>query len=239
MANHSPERPQNRLLAALPQMAFNRLASQLVHINLELKKDLITPNVVINDVYFPNNGIVSIVSDMPDGIIEVATVGNEGIIGLPIFLGTTTTTLRALVQIPGSAEQMKASVLLREVSMGGPLHELLHKYTQALIVQIAHTAACNRMHRVHVRCARWLLMSHDRVESDTVPLTQEFLGQMLGIRRPQVNGAMQRLKQLGAIDYSRGSVKILNRSALEAIVCECYHAVKENFDKLYTKSTAA
>jgi CRP-like cAMP-binding protein len=170
---------------------------------------------------------------MEDGtVVELATVGNEGMVGLPVFLGGDTMPLKAFVQIPGDAMRMKADVFKDSVNQGSPLHGLLQRYTQALFNQVAQSTACNRVHSIEERCCRWLLMTRDRVESDGFPLTQEFLSQMLGVRRPSVSVVAAILQKAGLIRYSRGRITILDREGLEAAACECYAIIKQEFDRL-------
>jgi CRP-like cAMP-binding protein len=177
--------------------------------------------------------VTSLVIFMLDGqVVEVATVGNEGMVGLPVFLGAETFSGQAFTQIPGKAVRMQVEVFRDEARQGSSLHEVLHRYTQALFTQVAQSAACNRLHRIEQRCARWLLMTRERVRADQFPLTQEFLAQMLGVRRAGVSEAVSRLQKEGLIQYSRGIITILNRSGLETVSCECYAIVKQEYDHL-------
>ena len=170
---------------------------------------------------------------MKDGeAIEAATVGNEAMIGVPLLLGTKSIPTQVVAQIPGDALRMKAEVFIREVYWGSPLHTLLLRYMQTLMNQFVQTAACNRLHCVEERCCRWLLMTHDRVESDEFVLTQEFLSIMLGVRRASVSEVAATLQQAGFISYQRGRITILNREGLESASCECYQAIKQENERL-------
>jgi CRP-like cAMP-binding protein len=223
----------NRLLAALPREEYERLLPQMEVVSLEFKQILYEMNQPIESVYFHRSGVTSLVALMEDGsVVELATVGNEGMVGLPVFLGAETTSIRALTQVPGEGVRMKAELLREEVRRDGALHDLLHRYTQALFHQIARGAACSRVHSVEQQCARWLLMTHDRVDADEFLLTQEFLSQMLGVRRASVNAVARILQKAGLIRYRRGKITILDRQGLEAASCECYRIISEEFTRL-------
>jgi CRP-like cAMP-binding protein len=193
-------------------------------------------------VYFPLSGVISLVTVMAGGgAAEVATVGSEGMVGLPVFLGADFAPCEALCQVPGEAWRMPAAAFREAVQTaatvapagrGSPLVALLQHYTHALIIEIGQTAACNRLHRITERCARWLLQAHDRVEGDQFLLTHGFLAQMLGVRRATVTTVMGGLQQSGLIRYTRGRVTIVERRRLEAAACECYRVVKAEFDRL-------
>lgn len=225
--------PRNRILAALPADELERLGPQLELVELELREVLIDPNQVIGDVHFVEDGVVSIVGVMADGsAVETATVGHEGMVGLPVFLGAESMPAQAFAQIPGRAYRMSAAALRDEVRRGGALAALLGRYTQALFTLVAQSSACNRLHPVEQRCARWLLMSHDRVGRDTFELTHLFLSQMLGVRRATVTEVAGELQRRGLIDYTRGRITILDRPGLERAVCECYGIVAAEFARL-------
>lgn len=224
---------ENRLLAALPKEEYERLVANMEAVFLELKHSVYEPNEPIEYVYFVKNGVVSLLNVMEDGKeVEVATVGNEGMVGLPVFLGAEKIPGRAFSQVPGDALRMKADVFKDKVTPGTRLHDLLQRYTQALFNQIAQGTACNTLHSVEERMCRWLLMTQDRVGKDEFPLTQEFLGQMLGVRRPTVSIAASILQKAGLIRYSRGGITILDREGLEDSSCECYAIIKAEFDRL-------
>lgn len=225
--------PKNRLLAALPREEYEHLLPNLENVSLTFKQSIYEPNLPIEYVYFPNHGVVSLLNLMEDGTaVEIATVGNEGMVGIPVFLGADTIPGKAFSQIPGTAMRMKADVFKEKVNQGNPLHNLLQRYTQALFNQVAQSVACNRLHSIEERCCRWLLMTRDRVESDEFPLTQEFLSLMLGVRRPSVSVVAAILQKAGLIRYSRGKITILDREGLEAATCECYRIVKDEFNRL-------
>ena len=234
--SQNPRYPnQNRLLAALPKEEYERLLPNLESVSLEFKQVLYQPDELINHVYFPVNGVISLLTIMEDGnIVEVGTVGYEGLAGLPIFLGADRTPGQAISQIPGDAMKMRADVFKREVTPGSPLYNLLQRYTQALLNLLAQSAACNRLHSIEQRCCRWLLMTQDRVGSDQFVLTQEFLAQMLGVRRASVNEVATTIQKAGLIRYSRGKMTICDRLGLEATACECYQVVKQELDRLVT-----
>lgn len=224
---------ENQLLAALFKEEYERLLLNLEKVSLDFKQVLYEPREAISDVYFPNNAVVSLLNLMADGAaVEVGVVGYKGIVGLPVFLGIDTVSGKAIAQIPGDALRMKVDVFKDEANQDGPLHRLLQRYTQALLMQVSQTAACNRFHSVEERCCCWLLMTHDRMRSDQFPLTQEFLSQMLGVRRASVSLIATTLQRAGLIRYSRGKMTVLDREGLEAAACECYKTVKEEFDRL-------
>ncbi|MEO8191325.1 MAG: Crp/Fnr family transcriptional regulator [Acidobacteriota bacterium] len=225
--------PRNHLLASLPSKDFKRIEPFLQPIRFDIRQSLHEPGKPITDVYFPLNGVASIVTTMEDGsTVEAATVGNEGMVGLPMFIETGTVSLEAFVQVAGQALRMKASAFRNEIKNGGPLFEIIQHYTQTLLRLIAQSAACNRLHTLRQRCARWLLMTHDRVDGDQFFLTQEFLSMMLGVRRATVTVAAGELRQEGLIRYSQGRIEILDREGLEGASCECYMVIRREFDRL-------
>lgn len=219
---------ENRLLAALPQKEYQRLLPELEHVSLAFAEILYEPGDPIRHVYFPNDSIVSLLSVVAErSTLEVGLVGNEGMAGISVFMGVGTARHRALVQGAGTAMRMKATALRTESDHMGPLHRLLHRYTHSLLTQVSQSAACNRFHMVDARLARWLLMTHDRLQSDEFRLTQEFMSHMLGVRREGVNKAAGALQLDKLIRYSRGHIMILDRAGLEAVSCECYRLVRE------------
>lgn len=223
----------NRILKALPLEEYERLSSDLEPASMSLGEILCHPDEPITHVYFPNRGTVSLVSNFDDGkSVEVGMVGNEGMFGVCVFLGSISTPLLAQVQIPGDGLRMRRDVLHREFKKGGQLQDLLLRYTQAFITQIAQTAACNRAHSVEGRLSKWLLMCEDRANSKELELTHEFIATMLGARRAGVTEAAGGLKSRGLIDYRRGHLTILDRQGLESITCECYPIVKKEFARL-------
>ena len=226
--------PVNQLLAFLPQDEYQRLVPHLESVSLSLGQVLYEPAEIIEYIYFPKQAAVSLVSLLENGsTTEVGMVGKEGIIGYPVFLGGTSTTHRAIVQIAGTAMKMDAKVLKTEFSRGGVLQKLLLLYIQALLTQISQTAVCNRHHSLEERLVRWLLTAQDCVPSKELSLTQEFIANMLGTRRPGVTVAAGRLQQAGIISYSRGKITVLKREALEEAACECYGTVKREFNRLF------
>jgi CRP-like cAMP-binding protein len=229
----SPPATANRILNALTRVEYERLSPDLEHIHLSLGQVLYHPEQPITHVYFPNRGTISIVSTFEDGgSVEVGMVGNEGMFGLCVVLGSISTPLEAVVQLPGDALRMRADVLRREFKKCGQLQDLLLRYTQAFIIQVAQNAACNRAHSVNGRLVRWLLMCQDRAHSTELELTQEFIATMLGIRRAGVTEAAGQLQTDGLIKYHRGHINILDRKGLEAISCECYPIMKKEFERL-------
>ena len=229
----NPPNLENLLLATLPTAEYKRLVDKMEAVSLKLKQLLYEPDEPIGHVYFVKSGVVSLLNLMEDGaIVEVATVGNEGMVGLPVFLGAEKIPGLAMAQIPGDAWRMSVDVFKNQVPPGSPLHNLLQRYTQALFNLIAQSAACNRLHSAEERMCRWLLMTQDRVENGSFPLTQEFLSQMLGVRRPTVSIVAAILQKAGLIGYSRGKMTILDREGLEAATCECYGIVKKEFERL-------
>ena len=221
----------NRLLAALPKKDYQNLLAASEPVTLTFGDILFEPGDNIRHVYFPNHGIVSLLSAVGEREhVEVGIVGNEGMAGLPVFMGVSKSRTRGLVQGEGSALRMKSAALRKVLSNGSALHKLLHLYTHSLMTQISQTAACNRFHQVNPRLARWLLMTHDRTAGDEFRLTQEFLSQMLGVRREGVTLAAGTLQKQKLISYSRGQIKILDRAGLEATSCKCYEVVKDEYD---------
>lgn len=224
---------QNKILAGLPAKEYARLAPHLTAVSLPLGEILYKTEDAIEYVYFPNSGVVSLVAHMQEGAsVEVGLVGNEGMVGMPLVLGDDISPNEAIVQIADGAMKMKASVLVAELARAGQLQVLLLRYTLAAIRQISQTAACNRSHHVGERLARWLLTCHDRVNGDELKLTQEFIAEMLGTRRSGVSEAAMLLQSAGFIRYSRGHITVLDREGLEEFACECYAAVKVEFDRL-------
>jgi CRP-like cAMP-binding protein len=235
MYTHAEARPQtsNRILNALTRSEYESLSPHLDPVNLSSGEILYRPEQPITHVYFPSRGTVSIVSTFEDGdTIEVGMVGNEGMFGVCVFLGSVTTPLLAQVQLPGDGLRIRADVLRREFRKGGQLQDLLLRYTQAFITQIAQTAACNRAHSIVGRLAKWLLMCADRSQSQELHLTHEFIATMLGTRRAGVTETACQLKEAGLISYRRGDVTIIDRAGLEVVSCECYSLVKKEFDRL-------
>jgi CRP-like cAMP-binding protein len=235
MSTHTDSSLQmsNRILNGLSPEEYRRLLAHLEPVELPLGEVLYRPNEPVSHVYFPLRGTVSVVCMFEDGkSAEVGMVGNEGMFGVCVFLGSITSPLKAVVQLPGEALRMRADVLREEFKRGERLQDLLLRYTQTFIIQIAQTAACNRVHPIDGRLARWLLMCQDRAQSGDLQVTHEFIAIMLGTRRAGVSEAAAKLQDMGAIRYRRGHLNILERSKLEAQSCECYLIVKREFDRL-------
>jgi CRP-like cAMP-binding protein len=221
------------LLAALPHSDFQRLAPHLEYRELKLGDVLYEPGVQMRYVYFPTTAIVSLLYVMTDGAsAEIAIVGNEGILGISLFMGGETTPSRAVVQSAGFGFRMRAQLLKDEFGRFGPMMHVLLRYTQALITQMAQTAVCNRHHTIDQQLCRWLLLSLDRLASNQLTMTQELIANMLGVRREGVTEAAGKLQQAGLITYRRGRVTVLDREGVQRRSCECYAVVKKEFDRL-------
>jgi len=230
--NHFDSVP-NRILAALPAEEYERLLPHLEHVSLEPNEVLYRPDEPIRYVYFPLNTLVSLVSLAETGAtVEVGVVGNEGMVGMPVFLGAGTTPHLALVQAKGNAMRMKAEVLKQEFERKGVLHDLLLRYVNALFIQASQSATCNRLHTIESQLCRWLLTTQDRLQTDRLELTQEFISRLLGARRSGVTVAAGHLQKEGLISYSRGKIAIRDRQRLEAAACECYRVIKSEFNRL-------
>jgi CRP-like cAMP-binding protein len=225
--------PKNRLLSALTPADYKRLAPYMETVHLEMKHMAFEPNKPIEYAYFPLTGIASMLTVMKGGkAVEVATIGNEGMVGLPLFLGVNITPSQAFTQVPGDSIRIKAEAFQKEAGRQGGFAKMLQLYTQALLVQISQGMACNGIHSIEQRAARWLLMTHDRVAAQKFPLLQEFLGQMLGVRRASVSEVSSKFQKAGLIRYNRGVIEILNRAGLESASCECYAVIQEEFNRL-------
>lgn len=228
--------PTNLLLAALPKDEYQRLLPKLKQVPLVFREVIYEPGDLIRNVYFPISGIISLLAAVEDrATLEVGIVGREGMVGLPVFMGVKTSTNRAVVQGAGEAMRMKANAFRDECETGGSLPRLLRRYTHSRLTQIAQGAACNRFHPIDARLARWLLMTRDRMGADEFQLTQEFLSNMLGVRREGVNKAAGALQQQQLISYSRGNLLILDRAGLEAIACHCYGLIRAEYDGFLPK----
>jgi CRP-like cAMP-binding protein len=224
---------ENRLLAALPEERYRRIVPHLEPVKLSLGKVLYESGGKLDWVYFPTDAIVSLLYVMEDGSsAEIAVVGYEGLVGIALFMGGLTMPNRAVVQSAGQAYRLKGNVLNQEFSRSGEFQHLLLRYTQALLTQMGQTAVCNRHHTVDQQLCRWLLLSLDRLHSNTLRMTQELIANMLGVRREGVTEAAGKLQKAGLIHYSRGRITVLDRPGLEARVCECYHVVREEFRRL-------
>lgn len=229
---HSNRQPANHLLRSVSRAEQRLLLDKMERIELTPRKVLYDPDKAIKHVFFPEDGVVSLVRSMKEGILEIATIGKEGMVGLPVFLGAVSSPLQAFAQVPGHALQMSTSDFKREVMNGSGLRRVLERYTQALFTQLSQSVACNRVHSIEQRCARWLLLTADRVKDSRFMLTQQFLAQMLGVRRASVNPFVQDFQRKGMIEYKQGQMRIKDRRKLEAVSCECYFVVKKEYQKL-------
>ena len=228
---HSPK--QNHLLAALPATAYQRLQPHLESIPLPLGWALYEAGATLRHVFFPTHGIVSLLNVMENGAsAEIAVTGNEGVVGISLFMGGESTPSRAVVQSAGEGYRLRADFLKNEFERGGDLQHLLLRFTQALITQMTQTAVCNRHHTVDQQLCRWLLLSLDRLPSNELRMTQELIANMLGVRREGVTAAAGHLQEAGLIQHHRGRITVLDRPKLELRVCECYAVVKLETDRL-------
>jgi CRP-like cAMP-binding protein len=237
-AVHSPQ--QNRLLAALPATDLERLLPHLKLVPMPLGEVVYESGIVLRHVYFPTDSIVSLLYVMADGAsAEIAVVGNEGVIGVSLFMGGETTPSRAVVQSAGHAYRLEGALLKEEFTRAGAMQHLLLRYTQALLTQMAQTAVCNRHHSLDQQLCRWLLLSLDRLPSNELVMTQELIANMLGVRREGVTEAAGHLQEAGLIKYSRGRITVIDRLGVEARTCECYAVVKKECDRLLPYLAAA
>jgi CRP-like cAMP-binding protein len=224
---------RNRVLDRLPGKELSRIRKAFTEVDAAIRDRIYEPNKPFKHVYFPETAVASVVNVMEDGTeIEVATVGYEGMVGLPAFLGSNQSTASSFWQVAGSAFRLDAAFLETEKRNRSPLAAALGLYNQAFFAQLAQSATCNRLHNLEQRCARWLLMTHDRVVGDDFPLKQEFLAQMLGVRRTGISEVAGRLQRKGLIKYSRGWMMITDRPGLERLSCECYQTVAREYRRL-------
>jgi CRP-like cAMP-binding protein len=229
--------PANRLLASLPAKEYQRLLPELEPVPLAFALIIYAPGDTIRHVYFPNDSIVSLLAaEDHHASLEVGMIGNEGMAGISVFMGVNRSRTLALVQGAGTALRMKSAALRKEADHVGSFHRLLHRYTHSLLTQMSLSSACNRFHTLNSRLARWLLMTHDRIGTDEFRLTQDFMSNMLGVRREGVNKVAGELQRDKLIKYSRGHMEILNRTALEQMSCACYGIIKEDSDRSLDKS---
>ena len=221
---------QNRLLRALPRSEYRRMLPDLEDVSLPHGHVLFAARERITHVYFPQHCVVSLLTAIADEEgVEVAVVGNEGMVGLSVFLGGGVSTSRAVSQVPNEARRLTVRAFRRALARGGALPGLLLRYAGAMLSQVTQCAACSQRHAVAARCARWLLMAHDRVGRDRFPLTQEFLGQMLDVERVTVSAAARGLRDVGAIRYRRGTITIIDRARLEREACACYRIIADDY----------
>ncbi len=230
-----PPAPTNRLLAMLPPDEYGRLLSYLQPVTLELRQVLQKARAPIEYAYFPTSGATSFLTVMEGGAaIEVGTVGSEGMVGSTAVLGVAVTSPhQVIVQVAGAGLRVEAAVLTRAAVRDGGLRRVLALYHAAFLAQVSQSVACNGLHPVGRRCCRWLLVTHDRVEGDAMPLTHEFLGFMLGVRRASVTEVLGPLRDRGLIRYARGVITVLDRAGLEAASCECYRTVRDEYDRIF------
>ena len=238
MSDHQEAR-RNHLLAALPDADWQRWQPQLEWVPLPLGQVLYESGCTMSHVYFPTDAIVSLLYVMADGAsAEIAVVGNEGVVGISLFMGGGSTPSRAVVQSAGQGWRLRAAAIRDEFNDSAPVMHLLLRYTQALITQMAQTAVCNRHHVLDQQLCRWLLLSLDRLQSNQLVMTQELIANMLGVRREGVTEAALKLQRDGLIRYSRGHITVLDRAGLEARTCECYEVVKKEYARLLPDLTA-
>jgi CRP-like cAMP-binding protein len=231
MPSDNPE--NNHLLATLPEEEFGRLAPHLESCPMRLGDILYRPGAPLQYAYFPTTAIVSMVYVMESGAsAEIASVGNEGVLGISLVLGGDTTPSSAVVQTAGASYRLKANLLQEEFNRGGNTQRLLLRYTQALAVQIGQTASCNRHHTIEQQLCRWLLTTLDRLPSSEVVMTQELVAGMLGVRRESITAAAAKLQRAGVLSYRRGHITVVERLGLEAVACECYTVVKNEYSRL-------
>jgi CRP-like cAMP-binding protein len=235
----SAEPRNNSLLAALPDAEWQRWRHFLEKVEMPLGEVLYESGATLTHVYFPTTSIVSLLYVMENGAsAEIAVVGNEGLVGVSLFMGGESTPSRAVVQSAGHGLRLKAQLMKEEFDRAGPVLHLLLRYTQALITQMAQTAACNRHHTLDQQLCRWLLLSLDRLRANELAMTQELIANMLGVRREGVTEAALKLQQAGLISYARGHIKVLDRAGLEQRTCECYAVVKREYDRLLPERLA-
>jgi len=229
----APEPRKNQLLAALPNAEWERWLPQLEYVEMPLGQVLYESGTTLSHVYFPLTAIVSLLYVMENGAsAEIAVVGNEGIVGISLFMGGESTPSRAVVQSAGNGYRLNAQTMKEEFNRAGPVLHLLLRYTQALITQMAQTAVCNRHHTLDQQLCRWLLLSLDRLRGNDLVMTQELIANMLGVRREGVTEAALKLQKVGLIRYARGHITVLDRAGLEQRTCECYAVVKNEYDRL-------
>jgi CRP-like cAMP-binding protein len=235
----SAEPRDNFLLAALPDPEWERWQPLLERIEMPLGQVLYESGATLTHVYFPTTAIVSLLYVMENGAsAEIAVVGNEGLVGISLFMGGESTPSRAVVQSAGQGFRLQAQLMKDEFNRAGPVLHLLLRYTQALITQMAQTAVCNRHHSLDQQLCRWLLLSLDRLQSNELVMTQELIANMLGVRREGVTEAAVRLQEAGLIRYARGHIRVLDRPGLEKRTCECYAVVKREYDRLLPEKFA-
>ena len=239
MNTPSPDPTENHLLSALPDAEWQRWLPQLERVEMPLGQVLYESGGTLSHVYFPTTAIVSLLYVMENGAsAEIAVVGNEGIVGISLFMGGDSTSSRAVVQSAGLGLRLKAQIMKDDFNRAGPVLHLLLRYTQALITQMAQTAVCNRHHTLDQQLCRWLLLSLDRLQGNELVMTQELIANMLGVRREGVTEGALKLQQAGLIRYARGHISVLDRDGLQRRTCECYAVVKKEYDRLLPEKRA-
>ena len=225
---------QNALLQALPKDQYEKLIAETRIVPLRLRHDIVNADEPIRDVWFPQSGLLSVINEMrhENVEIEVGVIGREGFAGLPLLHGANTTPCRIMVQLPGEARRIPTETFLQLLEDSGEFSAIVHRFAVAYMNQATQQAACNRLHSLEQRCAKWLLTTHDHMAADELPLTQEFLAVMLGVRRPGVTVAAQTLEGAGMIKYQRGRIKVTDRTGLEQMACECYRRIRADYEKL-------
>ena len=235
----SPDPTENHLLAALPDVEWQRWLLHLERVEMPLGQVLYEAGGTLSHVYFPTTAIVSLLYVMENGAsAEIAVVGNEGIVGISLFMGGDSTSSRAVVQSAGVGLRLKAQIMKDDFNRAGPVLHLLLRYTQALITQMAQTAVCNRHHSLDQQLCRWLLLSLDRLQGNELVMTQELIANMLGVRREGVTEGALKLQHAGLIRYARGHISVLDRDGLQERSCECYAVVKKEYDRLLPQTPA-
>ncbi|MBD2293685.1 Crp/Fnr family transcriptional regulator [Anabaena sphaerica FACHB-251] len=227
----------NKLIAALPNSVFKRIAPHLELVSLSSGQSIYEAEESIKYIYFPEKAVISLLCVMENGSsVEVGLVSSEGMVGIPVILGDNITTLNAIVQIPDNSLRIDADIIRTEFKSGGAIQDLLLRYVKTVYLEVAQSAACNRLHTLEERLSRWLLTVSDRLNADEFPLTQEFISHMLGVRRSGVTVAAYTLSKAGLINYRRGNINILNREALEESSCECYKVIRNEYARLLNNS---
>jgi CRP-like cAMP-binding protein len=236
----SPDPRKNQLLAALPEPELQRWLPHLEYVDMRLGEVLYEAGSILSHVYFPTTAIVSLLYVMQNGeSAEIAVVGNDGVVGISLFMGGDSTSSRALIQSAGGAYRLSAQLMKEEFDRGGPVLHLLLRYTQALITQMVQTAACNRHHSLDQQLCRWLLLSLDRLQGTDMMMTQDLIANMLGVPRDGATEGALKLQTAGLINYTQGRIRVLDRGGLEKRTCECYAVVKKEYDRLLPHQLAA
>jgi CRP-like cAMP-binding protein len=235
-AKHTDDARMNHLLGALPEDEFERLVLDLEPVSLPLGKVIYESGEQLEYIYFPTTAIISLLYIMENGsTAEIGMAGNDGLVGIALFMGGSTTPNRAVVQSAGNALRLRSKALKFEFGLGGTFQNILLRYTQYLMTQISQTAVCNRLHSVEQQLCRWLLINHDLLQTNKLIMTHDLIANMLGVRREGVSIAAGNLQKKGLIKYVRGTITMLDRKSLETVVCECYAVVKEEYDRLLGK----